>query len=71
MRVDPSALAAEHRGLPAGAAVTAWVDALDRAGAPPRLEAVTVPLREALGSVVAEKMLASPKVAPMPRKTAS
>jgi putative molybdopterin biosynthesis protein len=58
MRVDPSALAAEHRGLPAGAAVTAWVDALDRAGAPPRLEAVTVPLREALGSVVAEPVWA-------------
>jgi putative molybdopterin biosynthesis protein len=58
MRVDPSTLAAEHRGLPAGAAVTAWLDALDRAGAPARLESVTVPLRAALGSVVAEPVWA-------------
>jgi putative molybdopterin biosynthesis protein len=58
MRLDPSALAAEHHNLPTQAAVTAWLDALARTGAPPRLESVTVPVREALGSVLAEPVWA-------------
>jgi molybdopterin biosynthesis enzyme len=56
--ISDKAVSAEPRGVAPEDAVTAWLAALDRAGAGLRPESTTVALFDALGSVFAEPVCA-------------
>ena len=61
---DPSSPAAPDNSpfisdVPADTALRSWLDACAAAGCPERVEAVTVPLAEAVGRVTAEPVWAT------------